>query len=68
MQNLLTDSNETKSMVPFEFADSEKNPLPYSIDRSSRLHIYQKIQERLSIVNLIDIDVTALLRAILQSF
>ncbi|CAF4974599.1 unnamed protein product, partial [Rotaria sp. Silwood1] len=42
--------------------------LERSFYRVSRINIYNKVRERLAIMKLIDIDLTNLLRAILQSF
>ncbi|CAF4560321.1 unnamed protein product, partial [Rotaria socialis] len=81
LQNVLVDSNKHKSSLPlhsrclvlFEFVNREEHSvavaeLPRSFFRLSRMHIYQKVCERLTIVNLIDMDLTALTRAIVQSF
>jgi hypothetical protein len=56
-----------------EFANREEHlveviELPRSFHRVSRFDIYEKIRERLSLMNLIDIDLSTLLRTVLQSF
>ncbi|CAF4065199.1 unnamed protein product [Rotaria magnacalcarata] len=81
LQNVLMDSNKHKSSLPlhlrclvlFEFVNREEHSvavaeLPRSFFRLSRMHVYQKVRERLTIMNLIDMDLTALTRAIVQSF
>ncbi|CAF1406587.1 unnamed protein product [Rotaria sp. Silwood1] len=81
LKNLLMESNENKSLLPlhsrylvsFEFANREEHlvevaELERSFYRVSRINIYKKVRERLAIMKLIDIDLTNLLRAILQSF
>ncbi|CAF0857237.1 unnamed protein product [Rotaria sordida] len=81
LQNIFMESNENKSLLPlhsrylvsFEFANREEHlvevaELKRSFYRVSRMDTYKKVRERLTIMNLIDIDLTTLLRAILQSF
>jgi vesicle coat complex subunit len=78
---MLNESTENKSSLPlpssclvsFEFVNREKHlveivELPRSFQRISRMNIYKKIHQRLVLMNLINIDLTALLRTILQSF
>jgi SOS-response transcriptional repressor LexA len=80
LRNLLNESNESKSSVPLhsrcsvalEFADREQHlveviELPRSSHRMARMGIYKQIHKRLAVENLIDIDLTALLRTVLQS-
>ncbi|CAF2623039.1 unnamed protein product [Rotaria sp. Silwood2] len=81
LQNLFMESNENKSLLPlhsryfvsFEFANREEHlvevaELERSFYRVSRMNIYKTVRERLAIMDLIDIDLTTLLRVILQSF
>ena len=81
LENLLDKSNEKKSLLPLhsqclaslEFANQEKHlvevaELPQSFRRVSRMEIYKKVHERLAIMKLIDIDLTALLRTVWHSF
>jgi hypothetical protein len=63
----------SRCLVSFEYANREEHlievvELPRSIHRLSRIQTYKKIRERLTITNLIDIDLTALLRTVLRSF
>ena len=80
LHNLFTESNEKKStlslhsrcLVSFEFANRDEHlveviELPRSFHRISRIDVYKKVRERLAIMNLIDIDLIALLRIVLQS-
>src|SRR5690349_6218404 len=81
IRNLLNESTEKKSLVSlhsqclvsFEFANREEHlvevvELPRPFHRVSRMDIYKKIHQRLVLMNLIDIDLTALIRTVLQSF
>jgi hypothetical protein len=78
---LLNESIEKNSSLPihsrclasFEFANREEHlvevvELPRSFHRVSRMDMYKKIHQRLAVMSLIDIDLTTLLRNILQSF
>jgi hypothetical protein len=72
--NLFDKSNEKKSLLSLnsrclaslEFANQEEHPR--SFHRVSRMEIYNRVHERLVITNLIDIDLTALLRTVWHSF
>jgi hypothetical protein len=79
LQNLLNESNENKTSLPlhsrclvsFEFANQDDHlvevvELPRSSHRVPRMNTFEKIRERLTSMNLINIDLTALLRTVLQ--
>jgi len=79
--NLLNESIKKKSsfsfhsrcLVSFEFVNQEEYlveviELPRLFHRVSRMDMYKKIQQRLVLMTLIDIDLTGLLRTVLQSF
>lgn len=66
-------SNAKTSSVSFEVINREEHlveivELPRSFHRISRMDVYKRIQKRLVLNTLIDIDLTGLLRTISQVF
>ncbi|CAF0823923.1 unnamed protein product [Adineta steineri] len=79
LHSLRYESEKTQSLLPlysrclvlFEFANHEEHlievvELPRSSHRISRMQTYKKIRKRLTSVDLSDIDLTVLLRAVLN--